>query len=486
MGEKAIQAPKGTRDFYPQDMLRRRYIERAWRDTAIRHGFEEIDGPTFESRELYERKSGEGILSEMFGVFSGKDEAEVRSLRESGLAPFALRPEFTPTLARMYAAKAGGLPKPCRWFWQQNCYRAEKPQRGRLREFLQWNCDIIGEGSASIDAELVSTCVALLAQLGLVPSDCNARFNNRIVVQEVLTFAGASSSGVAEGFALLDRRAKVSHEAFAHDARAMGLDLSRFDSALEDVRSHLTKGAPMASGVEIVPLRHFREAIAADGIAPWCEFDPQIARGLAYYTGMVFEVHETGGKERAIAGGGRYDNLIELFGGPPTPAVGFGMGDVVLLLVLEDRGLMPEGKDLLHALSLPGASLRPDVFVISNGQPESDAQVRPLVARLRRGSESARWRDRADRKPWDVDRYLPVDGTDRVTAPPLHARHTSKATKNIGKLLQEASASHARFAAIIESAGSDGAGLATLKNLDTREEMKDVPLAEIGARVAGK
>jgi histidyl-tRNA synthetase len=166
---------------------------------------------------------------------------------------------------------------------------------------------------------------------------------------------------------------------------------------------------------------------------------------------MVFEVHEAGGKERAIAGGGRYDNLIELFGGPPTPAVGFGMGDVVLSLVLEDRQLMPQGKALLGKLDEPAAGLRPDVFVISNGQPDSEVAMRPLVARLRRGGAGVR---------------------------PLHARHTYKATKNIGKLLQDASGCHARFAAIIESASE-----VTLKDLDKGSQEK-VPMAEVGARVS--
>jgi len=138
-----IQAPKGTRDFYPDDLLKRRYLERLWRDTSIRHGFEEIDGPAFEHADLYKVKSGEGILAEMFGVFSGKAAEDLDRVRQTGEAPFALRPEFTPTLARMYAARAGALPKPTKWFWMQNCFRAERPQRGRLREFGQWNCDVM-------------------------------------------------------------------------------------------------------------------------------------------------------------------------------------------------------------------------------------------------------------------------------------------------------------------------------------------------------
>ncbi|MFI4856005.1 MAG: ATP phosphoribosyltransferase regulatory subunit, partial [Phycisphaerales bacterium JB065] len=141
---RSIGSPKGTRDFYPEDLLRRRYITEVWRAVSIRHGFEEIDGPTFEHSELYAVKSGEGILGELFQAFSGKAEDEREQVRETGNAPFALRPEFTPTLARMYAARAKQLPKPVRWFCVPNFFRAEKPQRGRLREFMQWNVDVIG------------------------------------------------------------------------------------------------------------------------------------------------------------------------------------------------------------------------------------------------------------------------------------------------------------------------------------------------------
>lgn len=175
---QSFQAPKGTRDFYPAEMARRRYIERAWREVSIRHGFEEIDGPAFEHRELYEAKSGEGILGEMFGVFSGKDPEQVAAAGQ-GKAEFGLRPEFTPTLARMYAAKASSLPKPTKWFWQQNCFRAERPQRGRLREFLQWNVDVLGADVAHGDAEVLAVCVALLRELGLEDADVRVRIGHR-------------------------------------------------------------------------------------------------------------------------------------------------------------------------------------------------------------------------------------------------------------------------------------------------------------------
>lgn len=168
---QSFQAPTGTRDLYPVELARRRWIEDKWRKVAVRHGFEEIDGPTFESSDLYAVKSGDGILNELFQTFSGKDPEQAKQAGE-GRSPYALRPEFTPTLARMYAARAGNLPKPCKWFWQGPCFRAEKPQRGRLREFWQWNCDVVG-GSfttedtesterAQLDAEVIGACVGLL------------------------------------------------------------------------------------------------------------------------------------------------------------------------------------------------------------------------------------------------------------------------------------------------------------------------------------
>lgn len=445
----SFQAPKGTRDFYPADLLKKRYIERAWRDTSIRHGFEEIDGPTFEHLELYTVKSGEGIVSELFSF-----------RREGGETDYALRPEFTPTLARMYAAKAGSLPKPTKWFWQQNCYRAEKPQRGRLREFGQWNCDLIGDDSARADSEIIACCVGMLEAAGLTPQDVRVRFNHRAVLGSLVAGLGIGEEHAASAFVLLDRRDKMENDELEAMAFEFGINQQDFIQFLKRPRggkgfSQAVEELPVDTEAQakalLEPLKAVEEAVAAAGIAEWCDLDLNIARGLAYYTGMVFEVHEAGGKERAIAGGGRYDKLIEMFGGPPTPAVGFGMGDVVLSLVLADRGRMPEGKALLEKLDGRAVSLRPDVFVISNGQPESDAAVRPLVGRLRRGSEGAR---------------------------PVHARHTYKATKNIGKLLQDASACHARFAAIIESAGE-----VTLKDLDKGTQQK-MPIGEVGALVA--
>jgi histidyl-tRNA synthetase len=443
---KAIRVPTGLRDLYPADLNRLRFIQDAWRTTSINFGFDEIDGPTFEDADLYAVKSGQGILNEVFGVFSGKDPKERASLAAGGDAPYALRPEFTPTLARMYAAKAGALPKPTKWFWTQNCFRAERPQRGRLREFYQWNCDIIGDHPPFADAEAIATCIALLQSLGLTSQDVRVKIGDRGVVEQLLMTAGCDYYRVADGVRFVDGRSKLSPAEQARIANELEIDLTAYDEFVA-AASKLTPAllgsgnegqmsvdihqSGISASVENEVFYTLLKLLGEAGVADWCDIDFSIARGLAYYTGMVFEVHEASGAERAIAGGGRYDGLIELFGGPPTPAVGFGMGDVVLSLVLQDRGLMPSDEVISERLGQ-----RPDVFVISNGTPEADAKIEPVLAACRKATPSA---------------------------PGLHARRSYKTTKNVGKLLQDASKAAARCALIIES-GTAG----QLKNLDTQ------------------
>jgi histidyl-tRNA synthetase len=492
-----IQSPSGTRDMYPADLLKRRYIEKLWRDTSIRHGFEEIDGPTFESADLYAVKSGEGILSEVFQVFSGKDEAEVARIRGGANAPYALRPEFTPTLARMYAAKAGSLAKPTKWFWQQNCFRAEKQQRGRLREFGQWNCDILGgdyepDAQARVDVDVVACVVGLLGSAGLSPKDASVRFSSRATTVSLLRLCGVDDAKLDAALAHLDKRGKQTDAEWLSGANNIHLGIMDFwaiaktlsltavqaEETLTVTRKTIT-GESAIEKVTVSDLHRFVVDADAAGLSDWIALDMSVARGLAYYTGTVFEVLADG--ERAIAGGGRYDNLIELFGGPATPAVGFGMGDVVLSLVLQDRGLLPEGDALMDALSRPSASYRPDVFVIPAGQSPEEQEaaakaVRPLVAKLRRGVESEAYLSREGRKPWDADRYaLASNG-----APPLHARSSSKATKNIGKLLQDAAGQKAKLAVIVENADE-----VTIKDLRTnQQDATRTKIADLGRVVA--
>ncbi len=446
-GVKApTQPPTGLRDLYPADLNRLRYIQDAWRRVSINHGFEEIDGPTFEDADLYAVKSGEGILNEVFGVFSGKSPEERARLGAGGNAPFALRPEFTPTLARMYAARAGALAKPTKWFWTQNCFRAERPQRGRLREFYQWNCDIIGlestdpEAEARADAECIATCVGLLESLGLSANSVKVGFSDRLVLQGLLAMADVSPENTSEALALLDRKGKGTTAEFESHAKTVGLSVDLWYNNMEKLGGALRQGElrimdTRGRAVSLERLHSLKRQLAIAGLRDWCVFDESIVRGLAYYTGMVFEVHEVSGAERAIAGGGRYDGLIELFGGPPTPAVGFGMGDVVLSNLLVDKGLMPSDDEIAARLGQ-----RPDVVVISNGTPEADAQVGPMLAALRAPTPGSGGRDRFG----------------------LHARRSYKTTKNVGKLIQDAAKMRARFCLIIESATQ-----AQLKDMDT-------------------
>lgn len=441
--QHAFQAPTGTRDFYPAELNRLRYIQDAWRKTSINHGFEEIDGPTFEHLELYTAKSGEGIVSELFSFE-----------RFGGEKTFALRPEFTPTLARMYASKAASLPKPTKWFWQQNCYRAERPQRGRLREFSQWNVDFLGGADAVEiatpyligDFEILACCIALLNEMGLTAQDVRVKINYRQVVENQLVEKGVPVTLLPKALQLLDGAKKSSREELSARAISQGIPFGAITPFLD---SDVVSIKELGTSAENPVLSRLRSEMDSWGLTDWCEMDPGIVRGLAYYTGMVFEVHEATGAERAIAGGGRYDKLIETFGGPPTPAVGFGMGDVVLSLVLQDKGLMPKDDEIAERLGQ-----RPDALVIAyedkNDAAKSaaaEAAIAPTLAALRKG----------------------VDGK-----PGLHARRSYKTTKNVGKLIQDAAKIRARFCVIIESATT-----AQLKNMDTQEQtpvaLSDLP-----------
>ena len=418
-----LQSPRGTRDFYPEDMAWQNYLLDAWRRVSIRHGFEQVDGPVFELLDLYKIKSGEGIVSELFSF-----------RRSGGDVDFALRPEFTPTLARMIAARANALPKPIKWFCMPNLCRAERPQRGRLREFLQWNVDLLGLDSAAADAECIAVAVDLVAELGLRSEHIRVKISHRDLVRRILTRLGVPEDKVTDAFDLLDRRDKLPPEEFAKQAGGLGLDEHRVERLEQMTRrkypagdvEHLHRSLGLDEPFE--DLIALDEQLRAFGLAEWCEYDLGIVRGLAYYTGTVFELHEASGMERALAGGGRYDNLIELFDGPPTPAIGFGMGDVVLTNVLRDKKLIPD--DVVP---------RPDAFVVAASDGAA-ATLPVVVSQLRRAG--------------------------------LHARFSYKTTRNIGKLLKEAAGHKARFAVIL---GDDAP---QVKDLDTGEQ-REVSAGEL-------
>ena len=424
----SFQGPKGTRDFYPDRMAVRRHIESAWRSASIDSGFSEIEGPMFEQLDLYTVKSGQEIVSQLFSF-----------RREGGEDDYALRPEFTPTLARMAAARGKSLSVPTKWFSIPNLFRAERPQRGRLREHVQWNVDVLGLDEASADVEIISTALLALERLGLGPDQVKVRLSHRESIAEVLVALGVSREHLQDAFLLLDRRDKTDDAAFRQGVMDLGLDetaIDRFDQAARLTRS---LGQPLAevAGALGVPeaalsgLQEITEGLVDAGLSDWCVVDTGIVRGLAYYTGTVFEIFDAQGAERAVAGGGRYDRLVELFGGPATPACGFGMGDVVLSLVLEEHGLL--GEDGGAAL-LP----RPDVFLVATSD-EGQKHFGRLLTSLRRSG--------------------------------IHARRSHKSTRNLGKLLSEATKLHARHAVVLGDELADG--MVILKDLDggTQQEV---------------
>ncbi len=457
MAAKSFDRPRGTRDLYPEEYLQRRYITETWRRVALRHGFDEIDGPTFEHLELYTVKSGEGIVSELFS-FS----------RAGGDEVYALRPEYTPTLARQYAARAGQLPKPTRWFSVGPYFRAERPQRGRLREFLQWNVDVLGDESFTADAELLGCLAGLAVEMGLDFETVRISCNDRRITESKLRNAGVAPDKMDAALQVLDAYDKLSGEELSARAQSAGLTREQVEAAvptfirmsqMDGDESYAFTGDPDARALIERIGQGLKDVSGEDN--PF-SYNPTIVRGLAYYTGLVFEMRAEG--ERAVAGGGRYDKLIELLGGPPTPAAGFAMGDVVLANLLADKGLMPTGKDLLTALSKP-VPTRPDVFLVAGPEAGEETLLR-TAAGLRRGIERE-----GQSEPWDPERY---------EVSPLHVRRSYKATKNIGKLLKDAASAHARFAVIIESDVE-----ATVKDLDSGEQWSDkVALDDLGMRLA--
>jgi len=328
------QALPGFRDFYPEDFARRRHILDAWREVAQRYGFEEYDGPPLESLDLYTAKSGEEIVGQLYS-FTDKGGREV-----------ALRPEMTPTLARMVAARARGLKKPIRWFSMPQLFRYERQQRGRLREHFQLNCDLIGEASPLADAEIVALAIDVMRALGLGSADVRVRISDRRLIRAVIRELGFDPAHEAMAFSAidkLDRREAGTARAGLLGAGAQGASVDSL-AGLKEVRTWSVLEARFpAVRAEAEPLRRAWSALEAMGFGDWLDLDLTIVRGLAYYTGTVFELFDAAQKFRAICGGGRYDDLLEVMGGEAMPALGFGMGDVVLAELLQEKGLFRSG-----------------------------------------------------------------------------------------------------------------------------------------------
>lgn len=326
----------GFRDFAPEALAEREHVFGRWRSVARRYGFQEYDGPPLEPLELYREKSGDEIVGQLY-AFVDKGGREV-----------SLRPEMTPSLARMLGERSRAMAKPIRWFSIPQLFRYERQQRGRLREHFQLNVDILGEAGTGADAEVLAVAVDSLRALGLGPDDFVARVSDRRLLSAVLAALGVPEDRMPATFSDIDKYERVGADATRDRLQASaGLAGLQVDSLLEildaaglDVVEDLL-GEREAVGASLDELRRYRADLTAMGLEPFLRFDLRIVRGLAYYTGIVFELFDRKGKLRAICGGGRYDQLLERVGGEPLPAVGFGMGDVVLTELLRDRRLLP-------------------------------------------------------------------------------------------------------------------------------------------------
>jgi histidyl-tRNA synthetase len=441
MSNSNFQALPGFRDFLPDDFAVRAHIMRTWRDVARRYGFQEYDGPPLEPLELYTEKSGPEIVQQLYN-FTDKGGREV-----------ALRPEMTPTLARMAGARAGGLRKPIKWFSIPQLFRYERQQRGRLREHFQLNLDVIGEEDPAADAELLAAAIDMLRAFGLTEADFVARVSDRRLLRALLRYAGVFEGQLPLVYNIVDKLEREGAEGVAKRlASEANLRPDTIDEVLEifrhpdfqalkdryigDAESENRDLAPDDIRAELVDSIERMEGIfghlRAMGLMDYVRFDLSIVRGLAYYTGIVFELFDARGELRAICGGGRYDNLLRQLAGVDLPALGFGMGDVVLRELLSDRGLLPQTRQTL------------DYYVIAV-TPEQRPDLLALVHRLRDGGAS-------------VDYALRQQG--------------------VGKQFKNASALGARRTVVL---GPDevAEGVAVVKEMESGHESR-VPLAELG------
>ena len=327
------QGVRGTRDFYPEDMRIRNWLFDNFRAAARSHGFEEYDSPVLEHEDLYTRKQGEDITQQLY------------NFEDKGGRRVALRPEMTPSLARMVMARAGAMPTPIKWFSIPQCWRYERTQRGRGREHYQWNVDIWGSDAVQADAELLSVLVSFFNGVGLNADDLVIRISSRKVLEEVLGSLGISGDAFAATCIIVDKMDKLPADVVEQQLSEQGLA----SDAIGTIRSTLglsdldSLASALGEGSEAVAeLATLFDLIDSYGIADWVTFDASVVRGLAYYTGPVFEAHDRGGKLRAICGGGRYDRLLSSLGGNDMPATGFGFGDMVIMELLNEKGLVPD------------------------------------------------------------------------------------------------------------------------------------------------
>ena len=337
----------GFRDFFPPEHAALRGIFQAWREASRCGGFTEYEGPELESLELYTEKSGDEIVGQLYH-FTDKGDRQV-----------ALRPEMTPTLARMVASQHRNYRKPIKWFSVPRLFRYERPQKGRHREHYQWNCDIVGEKSPMAEAELIGVLCLGLSLLGLGPKDVVVKVSDRSWWDAFLEKQGVGETERPTVLRTLDRLESATAEQRREKLGALA-------EAVEAVWEGKSADSEAVGQV--------RKGVEALGYGDWCETDYRVVRGLAYYTGVVFEVHDRAGKLRAVAGGGRYDDLLKRLGGEDLPAVGFGMGDAVLAELLREKKIaMPQ-------------SIGAEIFIVAEAKEQ--AMALQITGQLRRSGFS--------------------------------------------------------------------------------------------------
>jgi histidyl-tRNA synthetase len=391
---KAFSRLPGFRDFPPEDLRVRSHVFDAWRGTSLRYGFQEYDGPPLESLDLYTEKSGQEIVGQLY-AFRDKGDREV-----------TLRPEMTPSLARILGERSRAMPKPIRWFTLPQLFRYERQQRGRLREHFQWNVDIVGEAGVGADAEIVAVALDALRELGLGSGDIVARVSDRRLLTAILTSAGVPEDKLLVAFEVVD---KVEREDRDRSFRRLQEECGLTETGAEELLALVETG-----GLDDVARLHGEDPVVAEalqemeefqailsqlGLGDYLEVDLRIVRGLAYYTGIVFEIFDRDRQFRAVCGGGRYDRLLELVGGEPLPATGFGMGDVVLTELLSEKGLLPslERQADLYLVSIT-PELRPLAHELARVHRDAGRRVlyslRPVSVKKQfsaAATEGARW-----------------------------------------------------------------------------------------------
>jgi len=336
----------GFRDFYPEPLPHtdvwsadaRQYIFDQWRTIAKRYGFREYDGPPLEPLELFTTKSGEEIVGQLY------------NFKDKGDRDISLRPEMTPTLARMVAAHERNYKKPIKWFAIPQLFRYERQQKGRLREHFQFNADLIGETDPAADAELIALLIDTLRMFGLTAEDFVIRLSSRNAWQDFFKLGGGNHAHEYEFFQIIDKLERSSPDESEKKLSALGFTLA-------GVNAFIASGQPTAE------LQSILDNLAARGLKDFVKIDYQVIRGLAYYTGVVFEAFDRKGEFRALAGGGRYNNLVKLISGGKVdlPALGFGMGDVVLLELLKARDRLPKFDSHMDVfVFIEDEALRPD------------------------------------------------------------------------------------------------------------------------------